>query len=111
MKSTGRSNRFISSNNEGTYGSFSTIYATPEDRQPVTIRIIFKEREELRPEAPKSPLVRVIHEDELAQMMESENESETREEELLTFGESVTLLIAIGVLIYLIYALLWPERF
>ena len=29
----------------------------------------------------------------------------------LTFGESVTLLIAIGVLIYLIYALLWPERF
>ena len=43
----------------------------PEDRQPVTIRIIFKEREELRPEAPKSPLVRVIHADELAQMMES----------------------------------------
>jgi K+-transporting ATPase KdpF subunit len=84
---------------------------TPEDRQPVTIRIIFKVREELRPEAPKSPLVRVIHKDELAQTMESENDSETREEELLTFGESVTLLIAIGVLIYLIYALLWPERF
>jgi K+-transporting ATPase KdpF subunit len=83
----------------------------PEDRQPVTIQIVFKEKEELRPEWPTSPLVRVIHKDELVQMMESENESKTREEELLTFGESVTLLIAFGVLIYLIYALLWPERF
>lgn len=83
----------------------------PEDRQPVTIRIICKETESLRSEGPKSPLVRVIHADELTQMMEADRELENREEELLTFGESVTLLIAIGVLIYLIYALLWPERF
>ena len=44
-------------------------------------------------------------------MLEADREFENREDELLTFGESVTLLIAIGVLIYLIYALLWPERF
>ena len=33
------------------------------------------------------------------------------EEEPMSFGESVTVLIALGVLIYLIYALLLPERF
>lgn len=33
------------------------------------------------------------------------------EEESMSFGESVTLLIALAVMIYLIYALLWPERF
>ncbi|MFT4036703.1 MAG: K(+)-transporting ATPase subunit F [Thermomicrobiales bacterium] len=33
------------------------------------------------------------------------------EDESMSFGEAVTLLIAIGVLIYLVYALLWPERF
>lgn len=29
----------------------------------------------------------------------------------MTLGEGVTLVIAIGVLMYLIVALLWPERF
>jgi K+-transporting ATPase KdpF subunit len=33
------------------------------------------------------------------------------EYESMTFGESVMLLIAIGVLLYLIYALFWPHRF
>lgn len=33
------------------------------------------------------------------------------EDESMSFGEAVTLLIVIGVLIYLVYALLWPERF
>ncbi len=83
----------------------------PDDRQPMTIRIIFKDSESPRDDGPKSPLVRVIHADELTEMMESNRDIENREDELLTFGESVTLLIAIGVLIYLIYALLWPERF
>jgi K+-transporting ATPase KdpF subunit len=84
----------------------------PEDRRPVTIRIIVteKEREAVLP-APPHPMVRVIHEDELAQMMEEGNARDSREEESMTFGEGVTLLIAIGVLMYLIYALLWPERF
>lgn len=36
---------------------------------------------------------------------------EITENESMTFGESVALLIAIGVLLYLIYALVWPERF
>jgi len=83
----------------------------PEEHEPVTIQIIFQDREFVRPDSPRSPLVQVVHADELAQMMESERAQGTEEEELLTFGESVTLLIAIGVLIYLIYALLWPERF
>lgn len=83
----------------------------PEDRQPITIRIICRDNESPRSEEPKSPLVRVIHADELKQMLEADHKFENREEEMLTFGESITLLIAIGVLIYLIYALLWPERF
>ena len=33
------------------------------------------------------------------------------ENEFMTFGEGVMLLIAIGVFLYLIYALIWPERF
>jgi K+-transporting ATPase KdpF subunit len=33
------------------------------------------------------------------------------EYESMTFGDSVMVLIAIGVLLYLIYALLWPEHF
>ena len=33
------------------------------------------------------------------------------EDESMSFGEALTLLVAIGVLIYLIYALLLPERF
>jgi K+-transporting ATPase KdpF subunit len=84
-----------------------------ENRQPVTIRIIVMEKEQEAPfpMAPRHPLVRVIHEDELAQWMEERTTDETREAGSMTFGESVTLLIAIGVLIYLIYALLWPERF
>ena len=82
----------------------------PEDRPPITIRIIFRGKEEAQVE-PETPLVRVIHEDELAQMMEAHDADDFREEESMSFGESVTLLIAIGVLIYLVYALLWPERF
>lgn len=83
----------------------------PEDRQPVTIRIIFKDKSDEQPEpSPPSP-VRIISQEELAQMMEARNERDRWEDESMTFGESVTLLIAMGVLLYLIYALLWPERF
>ena len=84
---------------------------TPDHRQSVTIRIIVKEKEEAISDPPAPPVVRIIHEHELAQMMEAQNELDTREDDSMTFGESVTLLIAMGVLMYLIYALLWPERF
>lgn len=79
-------------------------------RKPLTIRIIV--REEQQPSEPSAPAaVRIIHEDELAQMMDIHNARINEEDEPMTFGESITLLIAIGVLLYLIYALLWPERF
>ena len=84
---------------------------TPDHRQPVTIRIIVKERVEAISDPSAPPAVRIIREHELAQLIETQNERDTGEEDSMTFGESVMLLIAIGVLMYLIYALLWPERF
>ena len=86
-------------------------YRSPDDSEPMTIRIIFKEKEEPAPQQATNPRVRVIHADELAELERAKDAREDREDELMTFGESVTLLIAIGVLLYLVYALLWPERF
>ena len=81
-----------------------------EDRRPVTIRILFLETE--APDTkPARPSIRIIHEAELAQMMDDHAAHVTREDAPMTLGEIVTLLISVGVLIYLIYALLWPERF
>lgn len=82
----------------------------PEERTPMTIRIMFISKNNQQQDQ-KSPLVRVISEDELALMMEKSNGRDKWENESMTFGESVTLLIAVGVLLYLVYALLWPERF
>lgn len=84
-----------------------------EHRDPVTIRIVVREKSGLVVEKPlpPSPLVRVIHADELAKMTEDRRAEHRWEDEPMGFGESVILLIVIGVLIYLIYALLWPERF
>jgi K+-transporting ATPase KdpF subunit len=86
---------------------------SPDDRLPMTIQIVGTEmgQEAAHLALPPHPLVRVIHEGDLARMAEEENSREIGEEESMTFGEGVTLLIAIGVLMYLIYALLWPERF
>ena len=86
---------------------------TPDDRLPLTIQIIGTEsgQEGANLPLPPHPLIRVIHEGELEQMMDAVKTPDTREEESMTFGEGVTLLIAIGVLMYLIYALVWPERF
>jgi K+-transporting ATPase KdpF subunit len=44
-------------------------------------------------------------------LWEARDAEDEQENESMTFGESITLLIAIGVMLYLIYALLWPERF
>ena len=44
-------------------------------------------------------------------LWEAHNVENDQENESMTFGESISLLIAIGVMLYLIYALLWPERF
>ncbi len=82
-----------------------------EDRVPMTIRIIVRPEVEAPSEPPALPAVRIIHEEELERMMDIHNARITEEDEPMTFGEAVTLLIAIGVLLYLIYALLWPERF
>ena len=81
------------------------------DREPLTIRIIVKSEAGATSEPRVAPPVRVIHEDEFKQMMDMHNARIKEEEEPMTFGEAVTLLIAVGVLLYLVYALLWPERF
>ena len=44
-------------------------------------------------------------------LWEAHDVKNEQEDESMTWGESITLLIAIGVMLYLIYALLWPERF
>lgn len=83
----------------------------PEDREPLTVRIIFREKESFPLPHQSNSQVRVIHADELAEIEDASSAREESGEELMTFGESVTLLIAIGVLLYLVYALLWPDRF
>jgi K+-transporting ATPase KdpF subunit len=83
----------------------------PEDRGPLTIRIIVKQPDEEPFESLPAPPVRIIHEGELTKMMDMHNAHIEEEDEPMTFGEAITLLIALGVLLYLIYALLWPERF
>lgn len=83
----------------------------PEAREPLTIRIIVRKERSNPSEPPAAPAVRIIQEDELARMMDIHNARIEEEDEPMTFGESITLLIAIGVLLYLIYALLWPEHF
>ena len=84
----------------------------PEGRgsEPITVDIVLRER----PDGPERHLanIRIIHEDELGQMMDVHNRRFVVEEnDPMSYGEALTLLIALGVLIYLIYALLWPERF
>ena len=62
-------------------------------------------------ETPDSPATRSSDEDDADWMTSFSVRYEDWENEFMTFGESVTLLIAIGVLLYLIYALIWPEHF
>ena len=62
-------------------------------------------------ESPDSPAARASDEDDFDWMTSFSVRYEDWENEFMTFGESVTLLIAIGVLLYLIYALIWPEHF
>jgi K+-transporting ATPase KdpF subunit len=52
-----------------------------------------------------------IASDELAGVRDVHSRRFVAEDESMTYGEALTLLIAIGVLIYLVYALLWPEHF
>jgi K+-transporting ATPase KdpF subunit len=80
-----------------------------ETTEPRTVEI--EEPAMADPWPPSSPLVRVINEDELARLTSVRKPTDPWENESMSFGESVTLLIAIGVLLYLIYALLWPQRF
>lgn len=83
---------------------------SPGEREPVTIRILLNPKDEMKP-GPPSPLVHVIHKNELAQSAQETDLDDYGRDDPMTFGEGVTVLIALGVLIYLIYALLWPERF
>ena len=62
-------------------------------------------------ETPDSSEARASDEDDADWMTSFGVHYEDWENEFMTFGESVTLLIAIGVLLYLIYALIWPEHF
>lgn len=83
----------------------------PEGRssEPIMVSIFLREKSE----GPEQQLanIRIIHEDELDEMMDVHSRRFTVEDESMSYGEALTLLIALGVLIYLIYALLWPERF
>ena len=83
----------------------------PEGRssEPITVDIILRER----PDGPERHLanIRIIHEDELGKMLDVHNRRFVVEDDSMSYGEALTLLIAIGVLIYLIYALIWPEHF
>lgn len=77
--------------------------------EPVTVDILLRER----PQEPAQQLakIRIIHAEELDEMMDAHYWRTNVEDEPMTFGEASLLLIAVGVLLYLIYALLWPERF
>jgi hypothetical protein len=78
----------------------------PEGRgsEPLSVDIMLRER----PEGPERQLahIRIIHEEELSGVRDVHSRRFTVEDESMTFGEAVTLLIALGVLSYLLYALL-----
>ena len=83
----------------------------PEGRtaKPIMVSIVLREK----PDGPERQLarIRVVHENELEEMMDFHSRRFVVEDESMSYGEALTLLIALGVLVYLIYALLWPEHF
>jgi K+-transporting ATPase KdpF subunit len=83
----------------------------PEDQSPLTVRNFLEQSRGEHSEPLLAPPVRGIRERELTKMMDVHDAHIEEEDEPMTFGEAITLLIALGVLLYLIYALIWPERF